>query len=114
MIRPCASCPWRVSTRTEDIPGGGMDHELARAATPGPGGWCDVVMACHLTTDEAPRACVGWALQVAKPLAHASGPVALPMRLLLITGGVDLTRFGTDAPLHPDMASMLAAHRDRR
>lgn len=110
MIKPCKSCPWKKSTRTEDIPGGGMDHVQACRAE---GRWGGIVMACHLTTDDRPGPCAGWVERVAKPLAWSSGEQALPMRMLLITARVDLREFtdGGEA-LHKTMAAMLAAHPD--
>lgn len=109
MMVPCKSCPWRTSTRTADIPGGGMDQVRGPLADgPRP----QHIMACHLTTDEAPRACAGWVTQVAVPAACASGEQAIPMRMLLFTGRVDVTEYSNGgAELYADMSTMLAAHR---
>lgn len=108
MIGPCQSCPWKVSTKTADIPGGGMDEERAERAGARP----SVLMACHLTTDEKPAACAGWVERVAKPAAWSSGYGAIPMRLLLSAGQVDLYDFDDGGcELWPDMKTMLEAHR---
>ncbi len=110
---PCKSCPWRVSTRTEDIPGGGMDEARATHTTAANAGRRDGrIMACHLTSDEKPHACAGWVERVGKPAAWASGEGAIPMRMMLVLGGVDLTEYSDGgADLYPTMDAMLSAHR---
>ncbi len=109
-VRPCKTCPWRLTTITSAIPGGGLDHAALHLATPDPRGHCRRVMACHLTMDDRPAACAGWALQVARPFVEAEGEVAIPMRLLMLVGGVDVYDFETDVPLHENMAALRAAH----
>lgn len=108
---PCKSCPWKVSTKTEDIPGGGMDHVAAERAAGNR--WGGKVMACHLSTDEQPHACAGWIEKVAKPAFRASGERAIPMRLLILQTGIELDEYSDGGEkLHRNMAAMLAAHPD--
>jgi hypothetical protein len=104
MRKPCPSCPWRVSTRTADIPGGALDHAKGRA-------FMDPTsvkaMGCHLgcepgTATSTP--CAGFVLQV--------GTDNIGIRLALMRGWFKLSDFGTDAPLHPTFDAMLAAHPD--
>ena len=102
---PCPSCPWRVSTRTADIPGGGMDH--ARAALAMHDSPRGKVMACHLSTDEKPYGCAGFIARV--------GTDSFAVRLAMAFGALDLAEYGDGgAELHPTMAAMLAAHPPRR
>lgn len=99
---PCKTCPWRVTTRTEDIPGGGMDHVRSARCHNDFGG---IVMACHLSTDDEPYACVGFALRV--------GFQSVPLRMAAVMGAFDMSECSDGgAELHPTMAAMLAAHPD--
>ena len=59
------------------------------------------VMQCHCTTDNDPKVCVGFALQV--------GSSCIAYRFAMITGLVDHDSMATDAPLH-DLGSVLARH----
>jgi len=64
---PCKTCPWRVSTKRGDYPGGGIDVDgLLRMTADG----ATTVMQCHNTPDGAlAKSCVGFVLQVGD--AHA-------------------------------------------
>lgn len=101
--RPCPSCPWRVSTKTSDIPGGALDHNKARSFME-PTSF--KAMGCHLGAPEpgTPTSipCAGFVLQV--------GTANLGIRVALMRGWFKLSDFTTDAPLHPTMEAMMAAH----
>ena len=85
-----------------------MDHARAMFAFgPAP----QVIMACHLTTDEKPVACAGWIERVAKPAVELEGEGAISARFLLARGGVALREFSDGgADLHESMGAMLDAH----
>lgn len=107
MIGPCETCPWKRSTKTADIPGGGMDQERTLLCA----GGGKITMACHLTTDEKPAACAGWVVVVAQPAAWASGEQAIPMRLRLMLAGVPAADYHDGGhSLYPDLRAMLRAH----
>lgn len=57
--QPCPNCPWRVTTKTADIPGGGMQgitlEQLDASLT---------AMGCHQNADRPPRPCSGFMVQV--------------------------------------------------
>lgn len=101
MTTPCPTCPWRKSTRTGQIPGGGMDH--ARAARNMADDLTGKVMQCHRTADADPRACAGFMVRV--------GFDSVAVRLAAMLGYAhprDFTDGG--ALLYRNMAEMLAAH----
>lgn len=102
----CGTCPWRRSTATEAIPGGGMDHLRAQAVRGE--GW--TVMACHLTPDEAPVACAGFIAA-----ERAGGCRNIGLRLAVIQGWVSLDEYADPEPgtLWPTTEAMLAAHPPR-
>ena len=105
LTAPCPSCPWRVSTRTKQIPGGGLDHDRMRAAM-ADNPFTAKVMACHLSTDANPAACAGFMVRV--------GFDSIAVRFAAMQGLTNPRKF-TDggAELHPDVAAMLAAHPHR-
>lgn len=99
----CGTCPWRVSTKTEQIPGGGMDH--GRSADCLDQGL--TAMACHLSTDQEPVACAGF-VQAQK---GADDGQNIGYRLAIIRGLLDPDDYGEDGgQLHPTLREMLAAH----
>lgn len=107
MRKPCPSCPWRVSTKTSDIPGGALDHAKGRAFMEPTS---LRAMGCHLGASEPGTAtstpCAGFVLQV--------GLDNNGIRLALLRRWFKLSDFTTDAPLHPTMEAMMAAHPDPR
>jgi hypothetical protein len=108
---PCASCPWRTSTESADIPGGGIDHDLATYAKSAEWGGKNVAMACHLSKDGSLFACAGWIEKVVKPCAYQSGPDAIPMRLLLMTHRIDPNEYSDGGfDLRESMEDLLDAH----
>ena len=99
--RPCQSCPWRKSTKTQDIPGGGMDHIRSQGIQ----GNGLTVMACHLSTDADPFACAGFIVQV--------GFDSIGIRLLANMGALKPDDFESGgAELHGSVTEMLAVHPD--
>jgi hypothetical protein len=117
--QPCSSCPWRVGVDAWAI---GRDHtldvpplhrsEMETMARQQGDGFAAPVMACHLTFHGedaiAPhdRTCVGFALS-------DEGGDNLCLRLLAISGKVDLDGYGCAAPIHHNFAAMLAANPER-
>ena len=109
--KPCESCPWRKSTQTEDIPGGGLDHVKIRGSGSafgkgngfGPGKWG--VMSCHLSSDDKPFVCAGFVLQV--------GMQSQGVRLAQAMGVLDVAEFTAGGlELHETMEELMEAHPD--
>lgn len=101
-IAPCKTCPWRTTTRTEDIPGGGLNH-ARRGAFVNDG---RRLMQCHCSPDEDPTPCVGFVLQV--------GVESVGVRVGLVRGWFRMDDFDRGgAELHPTWDAMLAAHPPR-
>lgn len=96
--RPCPSCPWRVSTKTSDIPGGALDHNKARAFME-PTSF--KAMGCHLGAPEpgTPTSipCAGFVLQV--------GGANLGIRVALLRGWFKLLRLHHGRAAPPDHGS---------
>ena len=105
-LRPCGTCPWRRTTTTGKIPGGGMCH-AARPKVEDEG-W--TVMACHLSTDAAPVACAGFVDAERRGGARNRG-----LRLALIAGWVSLDDYAELDPekVYPTIGAMFDAHPDR-
>lgn len=101
-MTPCKSCPWRLTTRSEDIPGsGGIDGPLGREMLR-PGSLR--AMACHLGDEAQPIPCAGFVVVV--------GRDSLGLRLAAASGVLRFEDYTTDAPLHRSLAAMMAAHPD--
>lgn len=103
---PCKNCPWRKSTRTEDIPGGGLDHEKCRNAAQNR--MSSIAMMCHRTDRD--EVCAGFVLQVSEH--HLGLRMAVAMRM--VPGGwPEEGREGFSAEgvdLHEGWEQLLAAH----
>lgn len=101
-MKPCKSCPWRLSTRSADIPGtGGISGPLGREMLR-PGSLR--AMACHLGDQAHPIPCAGFVVVV--------GRDSLGLRLAAAGGVLRFEDYSTDAPLHRSLAAMMAAHPD--
>jgi hypothetical protein len=108
VITPCRSCPFRRSVTPADIPGGGVDRY--RASLAAGEGSLGFVMACHLSSDEDPLPCAGWVVVVGRPVAHSNGEGAIPMRIALMRGEVDVHDYDAGgADLFDSMEEMLDA-----
>jgi hypothetical protein len=102
--RQCAKCPWKKSTRPENIPNGytvARHAELASTiAVPGQLQHELRIMACHETPVGQELPCVGW-------LAHQLGPGNnLTLRLAVIRGRI-ATDFELDGDQHPSFEETL-------
>lgn len=102
--QPCTNCPWRKSTKTEQIPGCGMDHVRAKAAV----GDGLRAMACH-KNDVTHVACVGYVLRMG--LEKSLGLRLAALKGLFRIDDYDL-KFNPKL-LHGSMEEMLAAHPHR-
>ena len=101
-MKPCKSCPWRLTTRSEDIPGtGGISgprgREMLRPESLR-------AMACHLGNDAQPIPCAGFVVVV--------GRDSVGLRLAAARGVLRFEDYTTDAPLHGSLAAVMAAHPD--
>lgn len=94
--RQCKTCPWKVGTDPNAIPGYSLAKHRALTSTiadPGDirmGGELRM-MACHYSPEGSEKACVGW-------LANQLGPgnnIALRLRAMLEP---ELARFELDGP----------------
>lgn len=61
-------------------------------------------MGCHLGTDQQPIPCAGFVVVV--------GRESIGLRLAAAKGWIRFEDYTTDAPLHPSMEAMMAAHPD--
>mgnify|MGYP001571330848 CR=1 FL=1 len=104
-ITPCPTCPWRKSTRTADIPGGGLDRERS-ARTLGDLEVVDgrvvsglTVMKCHCRE----TACAGFVVQVGFDL--------IGLRLACRVGVLSVDDYSSGgADLWPTFDAMLRHH----
>jgi len=56
----CKACPWKISSRLEDIPGYEAEKHRGLAGCTGATVEGLRIMACHESPQNSPYACVGW------------------------------------------------------
>lgn len=81
-IVPCGSCPWRVGSHPDRIPGFGLDQAEALACTVGDDDAFRKVMACHASPEGGEEPCVGY--------VAVEGVSNLAVRLMAATGVLPL------------------------
>lgn len=104
-MRQCKACPWKVGADTRDIPGySKAQHRALKDTIAQPGSLAGLggglrVMACHDSTEDAPRECVGWVHN------QLNGGNNLGLRLLALDGRFAAMR--VEGPQHPTLAATL-------
>lgn len=104
MIQPCRNCPWRSSTRSADIPGGGVDGDRISIAADPEGPPIGYAMGCHLGEPHPPHPCAGFILAC---------PDAASLRLPRAFKVIEIDKYGCDEPILT-LAEVVKRHGVRR